>query len=305
MNKGIKNRMEVNNSSGSGMNTSIMDWSNVRGNVDFYKPEKGKNKIIIVPFYVKSMKHPLVHKGKLEIGDLDYMLDIWVHRKVGPAEQDIVCLKQYGLPCPVCEEAQEFKSQGKVDESKALRASRRAFYNVIDIENDSKTIKILSNVSFKLFEKELIGEATSQAEEEDVEGGMIPFADPEEGNIISFRAEEESLGKNTYLEFKSFRFRKRDMKITNYMYRAVSFDEILVYRDYTEIKNLMMGEVDSNEEEEEERKPVKKKEVKEEEQNKCPNGYEFGIDTDKYEECDDCPGKIYNKCLQKYKENNK
>jgi len=315
----------------------IMDWSKVDDDVEFFHPVEGRNKIIIVPYWIKSEKHPLVVGGNYEIGEMDYMMDVWEHRMVGPAETNEVCLKRtYGKPCPICEKASEYKDMGKQKEYEALRPSRRVYYNVIDMKDPDRKLKVFST-SYFLFEKELIDEAGSSED-----GEFVDFADPENGKIISFRASKVKKGGFEYMEFRSFRFIDRDEELDEDLVdRAISFDEIMRVYDYKTLEEVfygMNGEEDEDEEEEEneeEREREKKKENKkkskkrelekvekdekedenedeeeeEEEEskiksnkekskskNKCPYGHKFGDDWDEYDDCNDC--EIWDECAE-------
>lgn len=312
-----------------GVRKGVMNYSDV----EFYKPEEGRNRINIIPYVIKSKNHPLVKSGDFEVGDKDYVMDVWVHKNVGASESSVVCLKKtYGKPCPICEQAELFKKEGKEKESKALSATRRVFYNVQDCK-DGK-LKIFET-SHYLFEKELIDEAR------DGEDGYVNFADEEEGKEISFKASKVKKGKIEYLEFKSFRFEDREDKIDDdLLENAVSFDEIMNVPTYEQAEKILFGsdeddegkESDEPEEDDEEevRKPTKSKACVEDEPeddndeyetpkkspkkeksfddmedveekpkkscSDCPYGFKFGKDCEKHDECDDCD--IWDKCCK-------
>lgn len=244
--------------SGGGSRSDVMDWKKVDGEVSFYTPVEGRNRINIVPYEIKSKNHPLVKRGDAEIGEQDYVMDIWVHRNVGPTEANVLCLKNtYGKPCPICEQMALFKKQGKEDEARELKPSRKVYYNVQDMKEPDK-LKVFS-ASHYLFEKELIDEAR-----DDEAGGFVDFADPEDGKEIKFRATEVTKGSMKYKEFKSFSFEDREEPISDELLEnAISFDEILNVPTYEEVQNIFYGK-DNDEEEEE--KPVKKARVVEDDE---------------------------------------
>ena len=100
-----------------GGKVGVMDWKKVDGEVQFFNPVEGRNRINIIPYVIKSKNHPLVKKGEFEIGDKDYVMDVYVHRGVGPSEASVLCLKNtYGKPCPICEQSQVLRKQGKEEE---------------------------------------------------------------------------------------------------------------------------------------------------------------------------------------------
>lgn len=231
--------------------------------ISFYKPKEGKNKIAIIPYEIKSKNHPLVKSGKLEVGDLTYVLDIHVHKYVGAADADIVCPKEnFGKPCPICDMAKAMynsKDKEEQDQAKHLRAKRRAVYNVLPYENGelSDQLKIW-DVSHFLFEKELIEEARSCSDGEDI----IPFADIEDGSDIKFRMSIDKNGQYETPKFKSFDFYDRDEELEEELIdEAVSFDKALVILSPDEILALYHGEdgdIDEEEEEEEKSKKAKR-----------------------------------------------
>lgn len=234
-----------------GAKAGVMNWKKVDGEVEFFSPKEGRNRINIIPYTIKTKNHPLVKKGEFEIGEKDYVMDIFTHRGIGPSEATVLCLKEtYGKPCPICEQAAMLKKQGKEKEAGALKASRRVFYNVQDCKNPDKLL--VFEASHFLFEKELIDEAR-----DDEEGGFIDFADEESGKEIKFRCSKVSKGGFEFNEFKSFSFEDRDENIPdNILESAISFDEIMNVPTYEEVEKILYGEDEEDSDEDE--KPAKK-----------------------------------------------
>ena len=243
--------------SGAPKKSGVMNYKKCDGDIVFFNPTEGKNRINIIPYEIKTKNHPLVKKGEFEVGDKDYVMDIFVHKFVGPTEASVICLKQsYGKPCPICEQAAALRKQGKEDEAGALKATRRVFYNVEDLKDPGK-VKIFET-SHYLFEKELIDEAR------DDEDGFIDFADPEEGSEIKFRCSKTKKNGFEFNEYKSFSFEDRDEPISDDLLEsAVSFDEIMNVPTYEEVEKILFGQDDDEDEEEE--KPAKKSSKKSEE----------------------------------------
>lgn len=239
----------------SGGKSGVMDYKKIDGEVEFFSPKEGRNRINIIPYTIKTKNHPLVKKGEFEIGDKDYVMDIFTHRGVGPSEATVLCLKNtYGKPCPICEYAAQLKKQGKEDEAAALKASRRVFYNVQDLKNPDKLM--IFEASHYLFEKELIDEAR-----DDEEGGFVDFADEETGKEIKFRCSKVTKGGYEFNEFKSFSFEERDENIPDELLEnAISFDEILNVPTYEEAEKILYGQDEDDEEEDE--VPAKKSKSK-------------------------------------------
>ena len=235
-----------------GSKAGVMNWKKVDREVEFFSPKEGRNRINIVPYEIKTKNHPLVKKGEFEIGDKDYVMDIFTHRGIGPSEATVLCLKEtYGKPCPICEQAAMLKKQGKEKEAGALKASRRVFYNIQDCKNPDKLL--VFEASHYLFEKELIEEAR-----DDEEGGFVDFADEESGKEIKFRCSKVSKGGFEFNEYKSFSFEDRDENIPDELLEsAISFDEIMNVPTYEEVEKILYGE-DEDEDSDEDEKPSKK-----------------------------------------------
>ena len=320
-------------SKGGFSKVGVMDWKKVDRDISFFKPSVGRNRINIVPYEIKTKNHPLVRRGEMEVGDMDYVMDVWVHRGVGSTEASVLCLKNtFGKPCPICEQAALLRKQGKEDEADALKASRRVYYNVQDIK-EPDTLKVFET-SHYLFEKELIDEAR-----EDNEGGFVDFVDPDEGKEIKFKASEDVLGSNKFFKYKSFSFEDREEPIgENLLEQAISFDEIMNVPTYDEVKNILFGvdeDEDSNDsddddeededevvrkpskpskkvdedddEDDEDEEPVKPKKSKREDDDEddekpstsCPFGHRFCKDCDEFDECENCD--IWEKCFKAHR----
>lgn len=216
--------------------------------VEFYQIREGRNEIDILPYVVKTNKHP-----KLKSGDYDYKLDIWVHRFVGDGDASVVCLKQtYNKPCPICEEYKKMIASDEYnrndDEVKRLLPKRRVLYNVVDLLDDKyKGIKIFEINHFE-FQKEIIEEAESSGGDE-----IINFADPEEGRTIVFRGtEREGEFKKASMKPKGFKFVDREPYDENVINKTVPLDDILIVHSYDDVKKILMGTYDNNSESDEE-----------------------------------------------------
>lgn len=237
--------------SDNGGKVGVFDWKKISNEVSFFSPVEGRNRINIIPYEIKTKNHPLVKRGEFEIGDLDYVLDFFVHRNIGPSESSVVCLKNtFGKPCPICEQSALLRKQGKEQEANELKVSRRVIYNVQDLKEPDK-VKVFET-SHYLFEKELIDESR------DEEGGFVDFADPTDGKEIKFRCQEvQKKGTMKFKEYKSFSFEDRDEEIDDdLLEQAISFDEVIRVPTYEEVEKILYGSEDEDEEEE---KPKKKK----------------------------------------------
>ncbi len=283
-----------------------IDWSKcIKGDrkIKFFKPIEDVNMINIIPFEIKSKNHPLVRSGKMNVGDLDFQLDMEIHRYVGPSNADIICPKRnYGKRCPICEEREKYYAEGKNNEAKKLKPTRRILLNVQPIIEDKPSKELMVfHVSHYLFMRELIDEAHSYKEKDEI----VQFADIEKGKIIRFRGSEEDIEDNKMMKFKSFGFLPREEEITEEILdQTISFDEGLVLLSYEEIEKIFYGQDEEEEEEntdreerkkEEEEEEKKESKVKKEKDNKCPFDHKFGEADDHDNDCPKC--KIWDDCI--------
>lgn len=295
--------------------------------VKFFEVREGVNRINIIPYEIKTKDHPAVKAGKAKVGDYRYNLDLFIHQYVGPEKADVICPKRnFGKPCPICDEANKLLDSGKKKEAEVLYAKRKAIYNVEPIiKGESQGLQIFI-ASHALFEKELIGEAHACENGEDI----VEFANTDDGKVVKFRASEETFGKNKYFEYKSFSFEDREEEIDDEILdNAVSLDEAMVVLSYEEIEKIFFG-IPEEEEDEDDERPKKKRPIDEDEEeneksakkkkdednpfddsdlpfdedekpkkdkkNKCPHGYNYGKDADEYKECKKC--KLWDDCLE-------
>ena len=281
---------------------------------DFWKSTEGDHSIDIIP-YIAGANNPHVKEGKAA-----YILDVWVHRKVGVNEDDFICLSRtYNDPCPICEYQNELRKQAKNsddpesfdEEIKELNPTRRAIYNISshDKKDDPDDVKIW-DVSHYLFEKELLEAAKKKRG-----GGFVLFADPDEGKIVSFR----QVGEKKQMTFKAFEFEDRNEVIPDELLeKAQCLDMLIHIPSYEEVQTAFQGraveeetkvreevkETRSSRRESTEDKHYKldkdtkldkvKEEVKKNEPedvkdpNTCPADHEFGSDNNKFDECEKC-----------------
>lgn len=274
----------------------------------------------IIPFMAGS-NYP-TKDYNINEGDLTYILDIWIHRNVGAANKPVVCpLKNYDLPCPICEKRVEMlDEQGQMEkeafkkfkkDNAELWPSRRVLYNVIirhDEKEEKKGIQILENSHF-FFEKKM-----QEVAKRPRGGGLIPYPDPDEGKTVWMNLKKA--GDNWEVTPPAFEDRKyiiSDEEIE----AAHALDNLLALHDYDKIVQIMSitkGKTEDNDNNVEEKPVVNRRELKapvqevkqessmgddvptfeencvntETGEMKCPIEAEFGVDFDNYEECDKC-----------------
>lgn len=240
MRKNAENREKKGGITGKG----LLDLSQYE-DVNFFKPStEKKNLIDILLYQVTSANHP----GGVEKGQLDYILDVWFHGGVGTLNSMYVCpLKMYGRPCPICEERDARMKSGLAWDSPEVQEvtpQRRAYYNIIDLNDPQKGIQIFS-ASYALFEREML-EMAEKAEAE-----FITFADLTDGRTVEFWASSAKWGKRTFLKYKSFSFAHRDEPYDESVIKETyPLDEMLIVSTYDEIRDAFYGMDDNPEEKE-------------------------------------------------------
>ena len=291
--------------------------------VDVLKVEGGdKIKLDFIPYLVTADNHHDRNDDDNVAIDGDYW---WrkpfrIHRSVGPNNDTIVCPASLGKKCPICEHRNLRRSEGAdIEELRTMNSSLRMLYAVIPIDHKKFDEKVcIWDFSAKLFQELLDDEL-----EEDEDNRCFP--DLEGGKTLHIRFVEESLGKNKFAKASRIDFKDRDDDYEESVLDDVpQLDDMLTVLSYKAISKMFFEfeEVDDepkkkkkkNAEDEVSSTKRKKKKVKEEvieevddepkkkatrtkgKKNKCPEGYKFGVDTDDYNECEDC--KLWDACKE-------
>ncbi len=310
-----KENVDNKGKTGGGKGKFYLDFSNYE-DVKLYKPQEDYNTIDIIPYLVSTKHHP----KKYEIGDPDYILDVWVHSNVGPQNDNYVCLfKTFGLPCPICEERDARLKAGadwKSQSIQELLPSNKAIYNVIDkdSEEDKGLIKIFI-ASFAYFERDGL---LDRLEDFEKKSEQITPSSLSNGRSIEFKAVTHKFGRRDYFKYKNFSFIKRDEPYPEDIIKeSYPLDKMLVVPSYEEVRDAFfarniegededadMNQTDDEKAIEEEKAkveqitegPDKDKKGKAKEESKCPSGHKFGEDCDQTSDCGDCKEEIWKEC---------
>lgn len=212
------------------------DALKIKDGLSFYKPKKGKNEFIVVPFEMDLKKNA---EG-VQPGELWFRLQILKHFRIGPDDKSVICPKTIGKKCPICEHRAALISQGKATddpEVKELSARKRELYYVIDLNDDDK-LKIFE-CSYHNFGRKL----EEEIREADDDSLVANFASPDGGAILTVRMAEESVGKTKYLEATRFDFEDRgkaeDKLVAAAMDEVTPFGELLIVKSYEDLRNLL------------------------------------------------------------------
>lgn len=300
------------------MGSSFIDRDKI-GDLKIWRaaPTKGNPHIVdIIPF-IAGDNFP--QHNQIEEGNIAYCLDLWVHQNVGPSKSSVICpAKNYGEPCPICDEVEELVKEGVEWKDIPIVPKRRVIYNVVvmdDEKTESAGVQIW-DVSYKYMEDPILALSKSART-----GGVIAFAAPDkiEGKSIAF-----DVGNDTYRKITGHRFEARDYDIPkDILEQAVQLDQILIIMSEDEIKKILYGSgggssKEEHEEKEEcsssrrsrttrtepddvqdpepepkeekkERRSLTKREPAKAKETTCPFGDEhFGADYDEYQECEEC-----------------
>jgi hypothetical protein len=301
----------------------LSDYSDVK----YFKIKKeGAYAFDMIPFEISSKNNLLVINKEAQMGELVPYLTFKLHKNIGPMKKAVVCPSSIGKPCPICEEAQRWaKEKGyKSEEYKALKATDRIIFNMVDADDDDHELMLFEASDF-LFLKELLDEAKAQADRKGMSIEDFDFAgtaDPNNAKTINFRAATEKGPTSEFFKYKAFSFEKRTNKYKDIT--PVPLDSCIMVNSYDELKAMLYGE-DVAEDEPPARKPSRdddderpakskardddddeaprhKKPSRDEEEDKkpeCPvSGLEFGVDTDESRKCNNC--ELYSECSAEY-----
>lgn len=300
--------------------------------VDYFKEDR-RSKFDIIPYEVSIPNHPdgvepgelwykMPYKIHFGIGSENkaYVCPSSIHKKCPICEYRAQLMK---------------KADSDEDTIAALKPKSRVLYNVISKAKDGDGEIQVWDVSYYNFQ-ELLDEEILEGDEmnasfPDLEGGLtlkVRFSEEHLGKNKFFRASRVDFveRKDDYDESILDDVVKLDTALNILPYRELE-------KHFLEIDDEDESVEDEEVEEKEEEKPVrrersrkstrrrKEKEEKEDEsaeeeepeeekpdrhgkdkkkgkdkKNKCPEGFEFGVDFDEHEECDDCD--LWDDCMK-------
>ncbi len=199
--------------------------------VELYKPEKGRAEFDILPYKVTVDTHP-----EVKAGEVWYERTYLAHRNVGPDEQFLICPRTIGKKCPICEEHHKLSHDPDADEDvvAGLRAKERELFNVV-LKDGKGEVQIL-DISTFLFGQKL--------EEEVREGDEANATFPElkGGKTLKVRWEEQTMGKNKFVEASRIDFADRDEDYDDeVLTQTVDLDKAMKILSYEEIAAIFNG----------------------------------------------------------------
>jgi len=204
----------------------------------FWKCGEGEHTIDIIP-WLSGDNYPTKNYPDVVKGELVYVLDVWVHRGIGPDENTIVCpSRNYGKPCPICEDINEKrKDESFSDDSiKDISPKRRSIYQIVCYDSsaeEEKGVQIWDVAHF--FMEKHIAELAKKPRS----GGFVLFADPDEGKQIYFK--RKGTGQ-TNTEFVAHQFLDRDYTIADEtLDEGISLDDYIEVLSYEELEKMYWG----------------------------------------------------------------
>lgn len=209
----------------------------------FKKFPEGAIMLDLIPFVVSAdfmvdLEYP--GKPRYQAGKPEYFLEVYSHMNIGPNNWNICCpSKNFGLPCPICEEFSRLQAAGADWETvlKPLKLNRRCVYavwmhDVPALKEEAKGIQILEIAHFSL-------EASIMPLARDPRtGAMIEISDPDDGRTVYFERKGTKKDNTKYLGFQLL---TRDPIPDEILAQAPPLNEAIEVLDYEQIKSLFYG----------------------------------------------------------------
>jgi hypothetical protein len=217
---------------------TIFNKSKIPEGVNFFICREGQHIVDILPWEA-GPDMPLDDTGASPIteeGELDYVLDLFVHQNVGPMNQPYVCpWENFRQPCPICEYIKA--NRLPKEEWSKLRAKRRSIYliwNRTTAEEEKKGVQIFDSAHF--FMEEKLDEIARLPRG----GGYITFSDPDEGKSVCWTRKGAGKENTSYLGHK---FIDRESKIPDRILDATfALDQVInMHPSYEEIDEAFNG----------------------------------------------------------------
>ena len=202
-------------------------------------------------------------------GELHYERTYFVHRAIGVDQTSFICLKKTNSEdCPICEFRAKLMKDPDADEAliKGLAPKERQLFNVINTKDKDKGVQVW-DISFHLFGKRLDTEIKNSDEDD----GYENFAELEGGFTLKCSVEEKSFGQ-TFYEVSSINFKPRnDDYDEDILEETTCLDDILIIKEYDELKEIFLQTVDEDEDDPDDKKSKKSKKSKQAEKEKEEN----------------------------------
>jgi len=283
--------------------------------MEIWKPETGEHVFDIIP-WLAGKKHPYEQEDKL-----CWVLCLWIYQNVGAMRDQFVSPSiMWRKPDPVA----EYMASRRLpeDEYKKRKAKHRAFYLVWvhDTPEEEKKGVQLWEIAHWFIVNQL-----KEASEIPMEGGVIPYMDPEEGSQIFIKSYADGSftdgegKKRDSIKYTNPKFVERKSPIPDsILEQGCSIDNLIdtdpsyevIYKSFygadhdgerkvltpagakpgAPDKKEKTGDDTAGEKKKEKMSAVTNKPAVQVGEKECPHGFTFGADHDKFptEGCDGC-----------------
>lgn len=207
--------------------------------ITIWRPKYGTHIIDLIP-YLAGKEDPQNSENTPV-----YTFTYYVHRFVGPANADVICLEQMGKgTCAICEHRNRLREEGKSDEIwKKLFPKERNLYNVVcyNLNEEAKGIQIWDESEF--YSQRNISPLAREKGRGGAKDKKINFVDPDNGKSIEFEI-QAPVSKDDYKKYIGFKFRKRDGYTLkdSILDDANTLDELIEYPSEEMVEEIYWGE---------------------------------------------------------------
>jgi len=205
--------------------------------VSFFSPKvlPEINKLVFLPYLVKQgeKKNPMCSAGTVY-----YTRYYYAHRRIGGSGTTVVCPTSIGKPCPICKHVQELCMDYTTnrEQIKLLRKKDRQIFNVIDLSEEKKTIKVFESSTFCFGE---ILETTFKTFSEADRKKFGVFFLPEGGYIMRVAFKKTTSEKGNLIKAERIDFEPRSPIKNEIIERCVDLDAILEILPYAQLEKIL------------------------------------------------------------------
>lgn len=303
--------------------------------VNKFQSNTDQNKIDIIPYIVTDENNLDIEVCGIKVGDPWYRKPFYTHKNVGPNDEIVICPNTIGKKCPICEYVAKKRREGaEYEELKDDYRKLRYLYNVIPIDDEDHEEEFhIWDYSDFLFERKLMDEMKKGnvdeefASPEDGQTLKIRWIEEHFGkNKFGKAGAVDGIKREPYSEEIIDDAPNLDEVLVIHSYKKLEgmfldlddedfegeeenqgkeveeeVEKTSTRRSYRKGKKEKEPEKENEEEKDEKpkgrrgRSTGRKRKEETTSDDKCPHGYRFGVDTEEYEECENC--KIYDDCL--------
>ena len=230
-------RMAKGGGSPKGRYPTIFLKDKIPEGVGMYQCKEGSHIVDIIPWEA-GVDMPVDDSGTpvTEEGELDYVLSVHVHQKIGVMQKPYVCpYENFDLPCPICEYIKE--NRLPKDDWNRIRPKHRVVYLVWchnDRDQEKKGIQIFEAAYY--FMEQNIEEISKLPRG----GGYEDFSDWENGKSLAWSRKGAGATDTQYI---GHRFADREGPIPEKILDATfSLDQVVnMHPSYDEINEAFLG----------------------------------------------------------------